>query len=74
MSSLEPQAYVIFKNRVGGKEGVQKNKGKEDVLLIKDDKVELLSKIEAAKTDMVKWFFAFFVTLALMVIGLYFKD
>ncbi|WP_442794854.1 hypothetical protein [Pelobium manganitolerans] len=26
-----------------------------------------------AKTDMIKWFVSLFITLALMVIGLYFK-
>ena len=29
--------------------------------------------ISQAKTDMIKWFFAFFMALAVMIIGLYFK-
>ncbi len=53
---------------------------KKDILLIKEDKIELIAKIEAtytriesAKTDMIKWFFAFFITLVLMIAGLYIK-
>ena len=33
----------------------------------------LETKIAESKTDMVKWVMAFFVTLAFMIIGLYFK-
>jgi hypothetical protein len=45
----------------------------QPVLLTKEDKIEILTKIETSKSDMVKWFFAFFVTIALMVVGLYLK-
>ena len=44
-----------------------------DVLLTKEDKIEILTKIESSKSDMVRWFFAFFVTIVLMVVGLYFR-
>ena len=46
---------------------------KKDVLLTKEDKIELMSKIESTKIDMIKWFAAFFVSIALMIIGLYLK-
>lgn len=36
-------------------------------------KSELKQEISQAKVDMIKWFVAFFITLALMIIGLYFK-
>lgn len=43
---------------------------KEDLA---DVKSELKQEISQAKVDMIKWFVAFFITLALMIIGLYFK-
>ena len=30
-------------------------------------------KIEQTKTDLIKWLFGFFVTLTLMILGMYFK-
>lgn len=33
--------------------------------------IKLRTEIKDTKTDMIKWFFAFFVTLALMILGLY---
>lgn len=33
--------------------------------------MQLRSEIKDTKTDMIKWFFAFFVTLVLMILGLY---
>lgn len=33
--------------------------------------MQLRSEIKDSKTDMTKWFFAFFVTLVLMILGLY---
>lgn len=33
--------------------------------------MQLRTEIKDSKTDMVKWFFAFFVTLVLMILGLY---
>jgi hypothetical protein len=43
---------------------------KEDLLKLKSD---LESKISDTKVDLIKWIFAFWMTLALMVIGLYLK-
>jgi len=51
----------------------EKYQQKKDVLLTKEDKIELISKIENTKTEMIKWFFAFFVTVIVMIAGLYFK-
>ena len=43
--------------------------------IFKDDlqKLELLltTQIKDSKTDMIKWFFAFFVTLVLIILGLF---
>ncbi len=33
--------------------------------------IKLRTEIKDSKTDMIKWFFAFFVTLVLMILGLY---
>lgn len=38
---------------------------------LKDDFHKLDMKIEQSKSDMIKWFFAFFITLVLMILGLY---
>ena len=36
-------------------------------------RTELKTDIANSKNDMIKWFFTFFMALALMIIGLYFK-
>lgn len=33
--------------------------------------LQLQTEVKDTKTDMIKWFFAFFVTLVLMILGLY---
>ena len=46
---------------------------KEDFFAL-DKKLSLLElKIAESKNDMLKWFFGFFIALALMIIGTYFK-
>ena len=44
---------------------------KEDFYKIDLKFEQLQLKISESKSDMIKWFFAFFVTLMLMVLGLY---
>ena len=39
--------------------------------LLKEDILKLEIKISESKSDMIKWFFAFFVTIMLMILGLY---
>lgn len=39
--------------------------------IFKEDIMKLDIKISETKSDMVKWFFAFFVSLMLMILGLY---
>ena len=84
MSTLELKVYEIFKDKLGEKEAQtvieyfdakaeDKYQQKKDVLLTKEDKIELISKIESSKTDMIKWFIAFFITIVLMIAGLYLK-
>jgi hypothetical protein len=48
-----------------------KSQMKEDFFKT-DFKMEgLIREIKDSKTDMIKWFFAFFITLVLMILGLY---
>lgn len=39
--------------------------------IFKENLLKLDIKIAESKSDMIKWFFAFFVTLMLMILGLY---
>ncbi|HEX8315391.1 MAG TPA: hypothetical protein VF609_10375 [Flavisolibacter sp.] len=84
MSSLELKVYEIFKSKLGEHEAEvimdfldrkadEKIQQKKDVFLTKDDKVDLVSKIESAKTDTIKWMFIFWIgqlgaTIALVML------
>lgn len=46
---------------------------KEKILATKKDISRLELKIAEVKTEMIKWYVALFITLAIMIIGLYFK-
>jgi hypothetical protein len=46
---------------------------KEKILATKEDISRLELKIAEVKTEMIKWYVALFITLAIMIIGLYFK-
>lgn len=46
---------------------------KEDIADLKEDIANLKVDMENDKTDLLKWTVGLFITLALMVIGLYFK-
>jgi hypothetical protein len=45
----------------------------ESKVLEKASHLTSKADIANAKTDMIKWFVGLFITLALMIIGLYFK-
>ena len=57
MSALEFEVYEIFKNRFTDKEAAKVI----DVFMTKDDKVEMISRIESSKTDTIKWMFIFWI-------------
>ena len=72
MSTLELKVYDIFKNRFNEKEAElvieyfehkaeEKFIGKKEVFLTKQDKVELVEKIESSKTDIIKWLVAMWI-------------
>lgn len=78
MGALELKVYEIFKNKMGEQEATtiieyfehnaeQKYMEKKDILATKDD-------LNQTKVDIIKWVFAFFITLALMIAGLYLKN
>jgi hypothetical protein len=76
----EAEALVTFvdaKLKEANEQNLKVLATKEDIATTKEDiaslRAELKIDIANSKTDMLKWFFAFFITLALMIIGLYFK-
>ncbi|MHB8262080.1 MAG: hypothetical protein ACYDEC_17615 [Bacteroidia bacterium] len=50
-----------------------KVQAEKDRLATKDDINSVKLEIANTKVDIIKWVFAFFATLALMIMGLYFK-
>ncbi len=72
MSALELEVYEILKNKFSDKEAAkvieyfemkaeQKITEKKDIFMTKDDKVELVTRIETAKSDTIKWMFIFWI-------------
>lgn len=84
MSALELKVYELFKKRFSEDEATtvieyfeekadRKFVEKKDVLATKEDISTLRSEMKEQKSDILKWVFAFFMTLALMIAGLYLK-
>lgn len=46
---------------------------KAQMLATKEDIAKLDTKISESKVDVIKWVFAFWITLALMIVGLYLR-
>ncbi len=77
--------YDLLSDKIG-KESAEnltnfiENKIKEElenrsqILATKDDISNVEKKIIESKTEMIKWMFAFWVTIVLMFIGLYIKN
>jgi hypothetical protein len=60
-----------IQNEVNHQNTEFKSQIKDDFFKI-DIKIESLrGEIKDSKSDMIKWFFAFFITLVLMILGLY---
>jgi hypothetical protein len=57
-----------IQNEVNHQNTEFKSQIKEDFLKLE---MQLKGEIKDSKTDMIKWFFAFFITLVLMILGLY---
>lgn len=69
---MELEVYEILKNKFSDKEAAkvieyfemkaeQKITEKKDIFMAKDDKVELVTRIETAKSDTIKWMFIFWI-------------
>jgi hypothetical protein len=46
---------------------------REDVFLLKEDILQVENRLNSKINDQFKWLIGVFITLALMIIGLYFK-
>jgi hypothetical protein len=57
-------------NEVKHQQTEYKSQNKEDLLKLE---IQVNSKIEQSKYDLIKWFVGLFFALALMIIGLYIK-
>ncbi len=80
MSTLEINLYNKLKAKITeAKELIEfidfrseeKRINSDKILATKQDISEVRLEIKEAKTDMIKCFFAFFMTLVLMILGLY---
>lgn len=83
MKALELRVYEIFKSKLGEKEAEaiiefieaksqQKVEEKKDIFMTKDDKIELIEKMNRDKIDMIKWMFGFWITLVLLILANWF--
>ncbi len=81
MSTLELKVYDILKLKLGEAEAAtvieyfeskseQKFADKKDFFLTKEDKVELVEKIESTKADIIKWMFIFWIGQVAVTFGL----
>jgi hypothetical protein len=72
--------YNVLKNKLGETEaqsvveGIKQTvreefENKKDILLTKQDKVELIEKMNSDKQDILKWLFGFWITILLMFIS-----
>lgn len=82
MSTLEIDLYNKLKAKIGENEAKElidfidfrseeKRLNSDKILATKQDINDVRLEIKETKTDMIKWFFAFFLTLVLMILGLY---
>ncbi len=80
MSALELKVYDLFKRRFSEDEAKlvieffdakadQKYDQKKDILLTKEDKIELVGKIESSKVDVLKSIYLVSVVQFLAIIG-----
>jgi excinuclease UvrABC helicase subunit UvrB len=83
MKAIELKVYEILKTRFSEKEAetfieyfdqktIEKIDDKKDVFLIKEDKIDLIEKMNKDKIDLIKWMFGFWITIVLLLLANWF--
>jgi len=83
MKSLELRVYEILKNRFSEKEAEafieyfesktnEKIDDKKDIFLTKQDKIDLIEKMNKDKLDLIKWMFGFWITIVMLLLANWF--
>lgn len=85
MKAIELKVYEILKNRFSEKEAetfieyfdaktTEKIDERKDIFLTKNDKIDLIEKMNKDKIDLIKWMFGFWITIIIMLlINFFFK-
>ena len=79
MKAIELKVYEILKTRFSEKEAEtfieyfdaktnEKIDDKKDVFLTKNDKIDLIEKMNKDKIDLIKWMFGFWITIIIMLL------
>lgn len=79
MKAIELRIYEILKNRFSEKEAetfieyfdaktLEKIEDKKDIFLTKNDKIDLIEKMNKDKIDLIKWMFGFWITIVILLI------
>ena len=79
MKAIELKVYEILKNRFSEKEAetfieyfdtkaTEKIDDKKDIFLTKNDKIDLIEKMNKDKIDLIKWMFGFWITIIIMLL------
>ena len=85
MKAIELRVYEILKSRFSEKEAetfieyfdaktVEKIDDRKDIFLTKQDKVDLIEKMNKDKIDLIKWMFGFWISLALLILANWFLN
>lgn len=79
MKAIELKVYEILKNRFSEKKAetfieyfdikeTEKIDGRKDIFLTKNDKIDLIEKMNKDKIDLIKWMFGFWITIIIMLL------
>lgn len=79
MKSLKVKVYEILKNRFSEKESEafiecfesktnEKIDDKKEIFLTKQDKVDLIEKMNRDKIDLIKWMSGFWITIVMLLL------
>ena len=79
MKAIELKVYEILKTRFSEKEAetfieyfdaktIEKIDDKKEIFLTKNDKIDLIEKMNKDKIDLIKWMFGFWITIIIMLV------